>query len=243
MRAMWRRSLVVQGLRHGPSGSDRRGGFTLGRLASALLGQRSSASPAVARYLALHGADRIVSIAVRRQPMNATYEGIAQFLTLGQWGLAKQASGLERIYHVSLVLRLLPHRDDGRDHPLHTIVIEKRPIVQIVERDQPPDGGDRMAVALPRRDLSLLEFVGRASDRYGARFWDYDPRVANCQDLIIFLLSTWGVLTPRLVRFIKQPMDVLMRPALTRAVTSLTTDAAARADILVNGGCKALPCF
>jgi len=216
--------------------SYRRGGFTPGRWLTALLwGQRSGPPPSVLNYLAQHYDDEIVAIEVHRMPITKAEDGLAQFITLGEWGLSKKAAGYDQVFHIAIVLTVRCPLSST----FKTVVIEKRPVVKI--RDG-TIGGEIRSSKVPK-GLRLGDFITRSAKRIGGRFWDYDPEFYNCQDLVLNILKTWNLLTPELYQFIKQPMTKLFKPWLTYTMTAAASDLASRADIIFHGGCHPLPCL
>lgn len=217
----------------------RRGGFTPGRMLSALLGQRAGAPPEVQRFLFLHANYAIVGMSVHREPITQAYEVMTELLTLGQWGDAKRASGYDRVFHLAFVIKLR----DRQTGATKSIVLDKRPVVKIREGTM---GGESVQLALPRdqNPLYLQDLLARTAHQFGAaRFWNYDARTTNCQDFVLQILTTWNLLTPQLYQFVKQPMSTLLKHWLTNGVVSFVTDTASRADILVHGGCTLFPCL
>jgi hypothetical protein len=209
-----------------------------------LLGQRPGPSPRLLRALARFGGETLVGLDVARVPLRASYEALARILTAGEWDWAKGRSGIEHVNHVFLELRTARGR---------SLVLEKQPVVRLEEAGQSAAFaiGERLPVPLatgaacscgtrlgewPRRGgATVSTLVQEAAARTGRRrFWHYDPRDSNCQTFVLDVLAAWGLLTPATARFVEQPIRRLLRPPLTRAVTTLATDAAARADGLLD---------
>lgn len=215
------------------------GGFTPDRLVSALLGQRSSASPQVVDFLKRYGHLFVNHIQVFREPLPTTYETLLQMLTFGEWQVAKQKAGFKNMFHVGLYITL----SNGQ-----IITLEKRPTLKIstlTHDDSNYNNREIMYVVtwLLKRQIPLEKFIMFPAMYYGGkRFWDYDVKSNNCQDWVNMILEYWKLLTPQTVAFVKQSTDIVLNHPINLFVAHQVSKNAAKADILIHG-CNGPTCL
>jgi len=200
-----------------------------GRVSGFITGVRDDYPPAVRDLLKKYGDNKIVSILVRRDPLQKAVELASNILTLGQFQKAKKESGYDNYYHLYLVATL----DNGI-----TLLIEKNEVINIsIYKDT--SNGESMNVIM-NEPIQLNNFLNNAKNGMGVkRFFYYDPITDNCQVFLNSLMSYNGLLNinPNLENFIMQDFRTLIKnlSSTSRKIMSGTTNLARRFNILING--------
>lgn len=174
-------------------------------------------SDAVKKLLHDHGASRIVTLTVRRTPIQSTYRLLLNALTLGKFEKEVKSKGYDKVFHLGLVALLA----DGT-----RVMIEKNQRVTITHNPPiSPDSEDR-PVAL-KGTTTIADIIERALGSVGeATFFTYEAGgdgTRNCQGFTLSLLRSSNLLTASLETFIKQDVGAAVKtlPSWHQAVLDM----------------------
>ena len=150
--------------------------------------------PAVASFLKAHGADKITSLKVGRTPISKTLDLAIDVISGGKFGQVKKKLGYDTFFHLFVVIN-----DKHR--------IEKNELFNIINYTKAADEED-MPVSLEGKDITISEFLEKASKGDETNFYrQYNAFGANCQAMVIRLLSRNGLMTPEIQQFVKQNVE------------------------------------
>ena len=203
----------------------------LQRVGRFILG-RTPQSPALDRFLREHGSEVIQTIVVGRVPIQGALRTALTGLTLG--GLAKIP--YDKLWHLFAIVTT----SKGTK-----AMIEKNEVIRIVpgETSIRADQGGEAILAYSRgagkRHLTVNEFFGNAIRAVGpAKFFTYRAFSENCQNWIMVLLRSSGILTPQAQAFILQDTKAILEHVPKSSVTAANflTDLAARFRLLAGEG-------
>lgn len=119
----------------------------------------------------------IVSITLRRAPVQKALELALQAFSLGKWEEAKEKMGYDVMFHTAIIL----NQRTGKP-----FIVEKLARPNIGPVDDAPyaefytvdtDTG-------PSERFTLGVFIERTQKRMGDAFWKYDPFTTNCQNFV-----------------------------------------------------------
>jgi hypothetical protein len=120
------------------------------------------------------------------------------------------------------------------------VIIEKNAVISIrdAKARRPNEDSQSMVVqiggALSNTINGMLELSKR---KMGDNFYLYDGLKNNCQDFIYNLLLNNNLMTPELGKFIKQPLEQVIKqlPSYTGTVMNAITNLGAVADVALHG--------
>lgn len=184
----------------------------------------------VAELLQQKGGQTVVKIFMRRNPVDAFIEKFFEYVTLGQWSKVKQKYGYDRFFHLGLVLSL----SDGSQY-----VLEKLEVVSLTpySKDTTPKNSSFREVRI-RQPIALGDLVSNTRKAMGDyKFFTYDAFDNNCQNFVMSVLQSNGLLTERDKQFIYQPVDQLIQelPVYTKALSTGITNLGALFTGVVRG--------
>lgn len=184
----------------------------------------------VADILQQKGGQTITKMFVRRNPVDAFLEQFFQFVTLGQWSKVKQRYGYDKFFHLGMLLYL----SDGSQY-----ILEKLEVVSITpySKETTPKNSSFREIRI-RQPVTLQQLVDNTRRAVGDyKFFTYDAFDNNCQDFMISILQSNGLLTERDKQFIYQPVDQLIQelPIYTKALSTGITNLGALFTGVVKG--------
>lgn len=198
-------------------------GFT--RVKTAVLGSRDNFSPRIRKLLEKEGGQRVVGIEVYRKPIQGMLNQVINLLTLGKMEEAKKAANYDDLFHLFCVLTLA----DGT-----RLLVEKNHVISMQKLTMEP-GGEHITVQAPG-NLTLQRMLDNTKLSMGANFFTYNAITNNCQNFVINLLQSNGVMLSEDQRkFILQDVQSMKLPGYTQGLFKGVTDLAAKADVLVHG--------
>jgi hypothetical protein len=95
-------------------------------------------------------------------------------------------------------------------------------------------GAENMNVNIPS-GLSMNILLANTRQLMGGKFLTYSSYYNNCQSLILAIMQSNNLITPKNVLFTKQSTQELFTPQL-RKITNTITDIAGKVDIIRQGG-------
>ena len=171
-------------------------------------------------------------VVVRRVPVQAALHTAFELVTLGKWNAARAETNKDRLFHLSIVVRL---RKGGGGVPVY-VLVEKNEVVNVGPTKPRVDNAEEIRVQSP--NISLEAFLNKALEAAGPeRFFPYDAFKNNCQDFVMMVLGANGLLNNDVTAFVKQPIgDLLARvPGWTGPVANVITDVAGIANVALEG--------
>jgi len=204
------------------------------RITDVSKGVRKGYSPSARKTLEAYGSWIIDMVIVRRVPVQAALHTAFELVTLGKWNAARAETNKDRLFHLSIVVRL---RKGGGGAPAY-VLMEKNEVVNIGPTKPRVDNAEEIRVQSP--NVSLDTFLNKALEANPQRFFPYDAFQNNCQDFVMMVLGANGLLNNDVTAFVKQPIgDLLARvPGWTGPVANVITDAAGIANVALEGAGK-----
>jgi len=156
--------------------------------------QGSAVPPQVANFLKAHGEDKITSLMVGRTPISKTLDLALDVMSGGKFGQVKKKLGYDKFFHLFVVV-------NGKHR------IEKNELFNIINYSKASDEED-MPVSLEGKDLTISQFMEKASKGDETNFYrNYNAFGANCQAMVMKLLSRNHLVTAEIAEFVKQNVE------------------------------------
>lgn len=182
-------------------------------------------SPSMRQLLSQVGSETITSLKVVRTPIEKAIKTLLNVISLGAYEKAVKQSGYDQMFHLALLINDKYQLDK---QAVVTMAI-KNPITPKSEVKEVPN----IPVNLNIQTLvdSTKAFMG------DAKFSNYDAHTNNCQDFLLAVLQSNGLLNEDLRTFIKQDADVIFKniPQVSEKIAKVFTDVGAVADKVVQG--------
>ena len=180
----------------------------------------------VANFLKSHGEEKIETLKVGRVPIYKTLDLAVDIISGGKFGQIKKQVGYDKFFHLFVVIN-------------EKWVLEKNELFNVKSYSKQAEEED-MAVPV-KGDLTISEFMRKASEGDEKGFYrDYDAFGANCQAMVLRLLSKNHLLTPAIQSFVKQDVEAFvkeMKPTQETAKTITNTASLVNRLLqLVSGG-------
>jgi hypothetical protein len=145
------------------------------------------------------GDAQIISIEVRRAPVQAAVEGLLNIVSFGAYEKAVKNSPYDKMFHLSSVLTL------NKNGAIKKVILEKNEVVNLSSKINVEKDTEVMQVTIPTPFKNLKSFIDATMTQIGSgAFFLYDAQNRNCQRFIADNLRANGVLTPELDKFIVQ---------------------------------------
>jgi hypothetical protein len=156
----------------------------------------SSVPPKVANFLKEHGDEKITSLVVGRAPIWKTLDLAVDIMSGGKFGQIKKKVGIDKLFHLFLIVN-------------NKWIFEKNDLFNIANYSKQKDE-ENMSVPF-NKDITISEFLKKASSGNEVNFYrNYNAFKNNCQDMIVKLLRSNGLLNEELSKFIKQDIEELV---------------------------------
>jgi hypothetical protein len=156
--------------------------------------QGSAVPPQVANFLKAHGEDKVTSLMVGRTPISKALDLALDVMSGGKFGQVKKKLGYDTFFHLFVVV-------NGKHR------IEKNELFNIIHYSKAADEED-MPVSLEGKDLTISQFMEKASKGDETNFYrNYNAFGANCQAMVMKLLSRNHLVTAQIVEFVKQNVE------------------------------------
>lgn len=154
--------------------------------------------PQVANFLKAHGEDKITSLMVGRTPISKTLDLAIDVMSGGKFGEVKKKLGYDKFFHLFVVV-------NGKHR------IEKNELFNIIPYSKAGDEED-MPVSLEGKDLTISQFMSNASKGDETDFYrNYNAFGANCQAMVMKLLSRNHLVNAEIAQFVKQNVEEFAR--------------------------------
>jgi len=150
--------------------------------------------PSVASFLKAHGEDPVTSLAVGRTPISKTLDLALDVMSGGKFGQIKKKLGYDQFFHLFLIV-------NGKHR------IEKNELFNIIPYSKASDEED-IPVDLGGKTMTISEMMQNASKGDETNFYrNYNAFGANCQAMVLRLLSRNHLMTPAIQAFVKQNVE------------------------------------
>ena len=204
------------------------------RVRDVSLGVRDNYPPSTRKVLAEIGTQPVVSMVIRRDPIQGLLQTALNAITLGSWEKMKQRFAFDKIYHLGLEVSV---RINPASSQIGRYVIEKNEVINVSPAKAYTKQTETWAVPLVGGSTTIQTLLSGAQRIQGAQFFKYDAFNNNCQDFIAAVLSGSGLATPQLLTIVKQPLESALSslPDYTQKVAKAVTDVAALANVALEG--------
>jgi hypothetical protein len=198
------------------------------RVVGFVTGVRDDYPPKVRDLLQRYGDNKIISITVRREPLQKAVDFAVNILSKGKFDEAKKQGGFDTFYHLFLIATL----DNGVK-----LRIEKNEVINI-EVDNKTYNTDNFQVNMS--PIVLNTFLQNTLQGMGTQnYFYYNPITNNCQVYLLALMKNNNLLSNNsgLEKFILQDTTTLQNQLSsgTQKGMKYTTDLARRFNILIKG--------
>jgi len=154
----------------------------------------SAVPPQVVAFLKAHGHDKIKSLTVGRAPISKTLDLALDLMSGGKYGQVKKKLGYDTFFHLFLVI-------NGKHR------IEKNELFNIIPYSK-ADGEEDMPVSMEGKDITISEFMEKGSKGDEQNFYrQYNAFGANCQAMVMKLLTRNHLMTGEIAHFVKQNVE------------------------------------
>ena len=199
----------------------------ISKTAETMVYGRKTLPPPVLNFLAKHGTEPISQMFVQRTPLSNLLMNVINVGSVFTFKKGIENEAYDKLYH----LRLLIRTKQG-----HNFILEKIDHINIMN-DNTLDRKDleqREVRGIPNF-LNLDILLKRTEQAMGSeKFLKYSSRDSNCQDFVLNVLRSSGLLTPDLQEFIKQPVKAIINDRTSKLANTLT-DLGASVDVLLHG--------
>jgi hypothetical protein len=197
------------------------------RVSDVMKGKRQDYPPPVRAYLAKYGDRPISGLTLRRDPLKNMLNAAINAFTLGKWADVRKKFHYDKVFHLALEATL-----DGGP----TTVIEKNQVIN-VGPSYPKDANTETLIMNDPGTLTINQMLAKTQRLMGDRYFNYSAFDNNCQDYILAILRANNLWTPDRERFIKQPMEEVIKelPSYTGRLANVATDLAAVANVAIQG--------
>lgn len=202
------------------------------RVGAVSQGIRDDYPPRARETLAKYGDGMVVSLLVRREPIQSMINTALNFITRGQWNKAKDQMPYDKLYHLSMVASVV--MPDGSTVP---IVIEKNEVINI-STDYKSSGKMEFVNIPVTEQLTLRQMMDKAQAAGDAEsWWRYDAFSYNCQAFINRILDANGLNSPQIQSFVLQDVNTLLQklPSYTSPLARTMTNLAGLANVAMYG--------
>jgi hypothetical protein len=187
---------------------------------------RKDLSPADKAFKFENGTQPIVGLNVLRTPLKKYVNAGLNILTLGKFQEAVEKHGYDRMFHLFIMGRL----QNGVE-----FILEKNETVRLRKYTSSDVNSqtELKSVNIQGKNLTIDSLFENALNNEKDRFWAYDGLKNNCQDFVLSVLGSSGLLNDELKQFIKQNAEGIAeeindRNPIASTIMRGTTDFAAK---------------
>jgi hypothetical protein len=201
---------------------------------------RGNFPPYVRKILAEDGNLPIVSMRVRRDPIQGAINTALNFVSAGKWNEAKQKYGYDKFFHLSLEVSLRVSTSDAVNKQY---IIEKNEVIQINQPRPYTNETESMPVPMNGVGATMNSLLNGSKQIQGDKFYTYNAFQNNCQDFIMSILLGSGFGNQNIYGFVKQPIGEVIAelPSFTERFAKTITDIGGVVDTLLYGEGGAKP--
>lgn len=157
----------------------------------------SKVPPVVSKFLKEHGEEKITSLKVGRTPISKVLDLVVDVISAGEYAKVKKKLGYDKMYHLYVIVN-------------DKFVLEKNELFNV--KTYSPGKNEEVVFIPLNQDLTIGEFIRKASEGDEENFFrNYSAFGANCQMMVIRLLSKNGLLSENAKAFIKQDVETILK--------------------------------
>jgi hypothetical protein len=180
-----------------------------------------------------YGSLPIVGLEVVRTPILSVLDRVINIISFGKFHKLKKKYNFDDLFHLQLIAKV------NMDGHYKNVVLEKNEVINISTSVSTKNTSQMINVPLQNKQLTINDLItkGRA-DAGDAKWFLYDGLKNNCQDFIMMVLGSSGLLSPDVSAFIKQDVSKIADglPAHVKKAMNLTTDLGARVSQAIGAG-------
>ncbi len=194
-------------------------------LSALLPSPRKNAPPDVRKWLEKYGKYRIKDLEVCRIPID---KNIYRFLNLALFNdLQNKGYTYDKLFHLFMYIKL----SDGSMWS-----IEKNEVVRIekVKEKRQSESCKLLRNELTKESKPILNDLFKNAITLDPDVYIYDAKYHNCQDFLITLLKSAGLLDKDMEKYIKQDAAKLL-PSYIQTFAKEVTDIASGFDVVLHG--------
>jgi hypothetical protein len=202
---------------------------------SKLIPLRRRFSDADESFLKRFGNYKIGKMTVCREPIQ-NFIGVGlNLITLGRWQKAVAKYGYDKLFHLYLLLDLIPPVYQGKTV---TAVFQKNETPRINLKTTPISNDAECKPVQQAFQGTLFDFIKITIAQMGDDFWRYNAFNNNCQTQILNALGANDLLTLPLQNFIKQDTESIAQeiPDYSKNIVQGIVDTARRGRTLLGKG-------
>ena len=210
----------------------------ISKTAETMVYGRKTLPPPVLNFLAKHGTEPISQMFVQRTPLSNLLMNVINVGSVFTFKKGIENEAYDKLYHLRLLIRTkqghnfilekIDHINIMNDNTLDRKDLEQREV-----RGIPTIAYDRGVKGVEPLNLDIL--LKRTEQAMGSeKFLKYSSRDSNCQDFVLNVLRSSGLLTADLQEFIKQPVKAIINDRTSKLANTLT-DLGASVDVLLHG--------
>lgn len=174
------------------------------------------------KFLDVHGNEYIDTFELYRAPLDKLTNTVLQLLTAGDWENIKKRAGADSLFHTYAII-------NGK------YLYEKTAVPTLKEGSSSAiskENADKTRA--PIRRTTIRDFIGRAINKMGDKYFTYNAFFNNCQDFLEASLEANGMSTMLTKNFLKQDTKKLVEetPSLSRYLAEGITNLANKATNL-----------
>lgn len=185
---------------------------------------RNDYQPRMRDLLRKYGNERILSMTINRNPIK-NVERFFNIISLGKFQQELNKTPYDKLFHLSLIL----HTNKGN------FILEKNEVLNLVKTDNIPENSTQLSIN-EKLDITINELLNNTHKKMGNKFFPYHHSNNNCQDFILNVLHSNGIINQTFDDFIKQDLRKITNkhPILNKIIHSLT-NLAEKTNILTEG--------
>ena len=161
-------------------------------------------------FLKTYGNWQIETLTAIRTPLSGTVQTILNAVSIGELEKTKARLGYDKMFHLALIGTISP--PIGLSGVPITFLTERNETVRLRLFQSSDVGRDTEKMIIPLTNvvnLTLNSMFDVAKREIGDKLWEYDPFKNNCQDFVIQLLGSNGLLNPQITEFVRQNIDTI----------------------------------
>lgn len=180
--------------------------------------------PKVRNFLQKNGDTVITSLSVIKTPLSGILEKGLDLISGNKFSETVKELGYDKAYHLALVIN-------------GVYQLDKQEVIKLSNNIERNDKTLQEDIPISKH-VTINELISATKDYMGNdKFTSYNAKSNNCQDFVVAVLKSNGLLNARLSKFIKQDSKTIFEnlPKVVEPVVNALTDTGAVVDRLVEG--------
>lgn len=174
-------------------------------------------------FIQQYGSFPINRIKVCRTPLSNIVGKALNAITIGAYERAMAKYGVDALFHLFMLIDIVDVSKGGK---IITAILEKNETPRCHLYDEPLSNNTQCVYVMGKYGGNLKSLIGATQAEMGRTFWVYNAFTNNCQDFLLNVLGSNGLLTEQLQTFIKQDVSDIVRemPSYTPSIAQHITD-------------------